>query len=605
MNEAFHNEAFREVERAAVGLTVNHILVVDDNPSIHDDFRRIFSSSDAGASDALAAALLGPGRERPEESTASVEFHVDYAFQGKQALELVVEARARSRPYALVYMDVRMPPGWNGFESASRVLEEDPDVQIVLCTAYNDYGWEQRVEQLPARDRVLILKKPFDVIEVQQLANALCEKWRFARRDRERMLALERTVQELAVANAHLRQEIAERARTQDALRKAQRLEGLGRLAAGVCHEINNPLCFIVTSAEAMQDEFEDLSDVIPPATLDDINELNSAITAGAERIAQIVRNIRIFARQSEAPAELVDVGEAVASAVAMAKQHLAPSVELLVGPIDDAPVAGRRIELEQVLINLLENASHATAGLDAGSGRIAISSRREADGFVSIDVNDTGSGIDPDTLEKIFDPFFTTKPVNKGTGLGLSICHSLVQGMSGTIEVRSRPGSGTTFSVRLPTVPAAVSPGIEPPPRAREPVPVPQVRARARILVIDDEPFVLAAIQRILRDYTVTAVSTARDGLTACARDSFDLILCDMMMPSINGSDFYRMLQQMSPGAEERIVFITGGSFIDGIREFLEAVPNRCVEKPFESGLRNIVAEELARRTTTLAEAR
>lgn len=566
------------------------ILVVDDDDAIHVAFRRIFPEPHAHG-DVLAdleSTLFEaePRIERPG-------FVLDGASEGRQALAMVEQARATGRPYALVFMDFRMP-GWDGVETTRRVIEADPDVHVVLCTAQSESGWQRRVEALPAHGRVLILKKPFDVVEVRQLANTLGEKWFLARRDQARMRALERSVQEqrgeLAVATAHLRREIEGRSLAEGQLRIAQRLEGLGRLAGGICHEINNPLCFIVSSAELLEEGLEDASGSISADQFEDLSELVRSISIGADRIARIVQSVKLFARQSDEPVELVDLASIARAVLRRMRASVPPEIELRVEPSAARAALGRPHEIEQVLVNLVENAAHAMAGQVAPPARITISVH-EGQGSVRLAVSDTGPGIDEGVIDKIFDPFFTTKSVGKGTGLGLSICHSLVQNAGGTIDVRNDAPRGATFTVSLPLAPAEASP--------RPSVPAAASRVASsgagRILVVDDEPFMLDVISRVLAGHDVTTTSDPRRGLELCTTGRFELVLCDIMMPVIDGSDFHRMLSMLAPGMEERIVFITGGTLIERVREFVEQVPNRCLEKPFDARtLRALVAERL-----------
>lgn len=574
------------------------ILVVDDNPSIHDDFRRIFATDGPrgdGLDDLAAAVFNLPAQPvRPG-------FSLDHASQGQVALARVIAAREANAPYSLLFMDVRMPPGWDGVESAARVLDSDPDVHVVLCTAYPERGWRHRVEQLPGRDRVLVLKKPFDIVEVQQLASALCEKWLHSQRNRARLHDLERSVTAqqgaLAAAADHLRQEIATRAVVESRLRKAERLEGLGRLAAGLCHEINNPLSYIVTSTELLHDELGELGDSVPAPTQQELAQLLSAISVGASRITRLVRNIRMFARHSESAAEVVELDQTIATAVSMIQPQLLPHVEITVDTTRAVPVRGRRFELEQVLINLVENALHAMAEQRDPVPRVVITARPAGPDALSIDVADSGPGIDATIIDQIFDPFFTTKPVNKGTGLGLSICHTLIADMGGAIDARNGPERGAVFTVTLPVAQRMRPTLVSSAPSAVATM----VARRGTILVVDDEPLMLTMLERVLHPHTVTCCSNARAALALCQAEAFDLILCDVMMPGINGWELHRLLAQAHPGLEERVVFITGGALLDDVREQLGRVPNRIFEKPFDSNeLRAFVAEEIDRLART-----
>ena len=206
------------------------ILIIDDQPAIHEDFRKIFSSrteTEAALSASEAALFGGPSTTRP----ARPEFQIDSAFQGQEGLALVQQARAQNQPYAMAFVDVRMPPGWDGIETTAKIWEQDPDIQIVICTAFSDYSWDEMVAKLPRRDQLLILKKPFDAVEVLQLGHALTEKWRLQQAARFNLNFMQRNVDDrtraLEVENAKLQAEIK---RLAEALRES---ENRGRQSSG------------------------------------------------------------------------------------------------------------------------------------------------------------------------------------------------------------------------------------------------------------------------------------------------------------------------------------------------------------------------------------
>ena len=193
------------------------ILVIDDNRSIHQDFSKIFatrSASEAAVAEA-GAALFGD----PADQAAGIEFQVDFAFQGQEGLARIRQAREEDYPYAMCFVDVRMPPGWDGIETTAKIWEHDPEMQIVICTAYSDYSWSDMVAKLPKPDQLLILKKPFDAVEVLQLAHALTEKWQLQKAVQFKLRHLELHVaartRVLKEENARL---MAEVERTADAL---------------------------------------------------------------------------------------------------------------------------------------------------------------------------------------------------------------------------------------------------------------------------------------------------------------------------------------------------------------------------------------------------
>lgn len=583
------------------GVISYRILVVDDNRSIHEDFRRILgvASQVDPELDELATSLLGV-----EAAPPGIRWLLDSAYQGEEGFAAVERANQEGRPYALVFMDIRMQPGWSGVETAARLLDADGLVHIILCTGHVGHGWRRQVEALTTSDRVLLLKKPFDPLEVQQMAKAICHKWTLALRDRRRMQELERAVSEktsaLEAANEQLRREITERARAERDLSRAQRLEGLGRLAAGLCHEINNPLTFIAGGIEAMRCVFQEVDGMLPRDKRDELGELMRSVAVGADRITQIVRNVRLLSRGNDADTEVVDVHVAVDTAIEMLKPGLSPHIELLVEREPDSRmrVRGRRLGLEQVLLNLLKNSTHALAEVAAGGAVIRVRAQALEGRRAGITVSDTGPGIPEDVLDKIFEPFFTTKPVNQGTGLGLAICHGLVSGMNGTIDVKSEPGRGTTFTITLPMAPADLPAGASSQETRGGTERGGDAGARGRMLILDDERFVLKVLKHMLREHDVATASSVDEALSFCAQGTFDLILSDIMMPGASGCDFHHRLARIRPGEEQKIVFITGGTMIEEVLTFLGSVPNRCLEKPIDpNALRALVAERVSAR--------
>jgi CheY-like chemotaxis protein len=191
--------------REALDSTNHRLLVIDDNPAIHEDFRKIFQRPGASA-DALAeseAALFGEA----SQTVPQLLFEVEFASQGAEGAALVGGARSQNKPYALAFVDMRMPPGWDGLETTARIWELDPAVQIVICTAYSDHSWEDILARLGHTDGLVILKKPFDNIEVLQLASTLTEKWRRTQIANRRLKELEARAEEhtAALEDAHVK----------------------------------------------------------------------------------------------------------------------------------------------------------------------------------------------------------------------------------------------------------------------------------------------------------------------------------------------------------------------------------------------------------------
>ena len=241
------------------------ILLIDDNQAIHEDIRKILDREGQPGADLgkMEADLFD---EAPAPSSA-VHFRIDSAYQGEEGLELVKAARAEGRPYAVAFVDVRMPPGWDGIETIGHLWREDPDLQIVICTAFSDHSWPEIIAKLAPADGLLILRKPFDSIEIRQMVHAMSAKWMLSRELSNRMSDLEKSVQvrtrDLVSANEQLRREILTRARLESELVLAQRLETVGQLASTLAHDATNPMMGVSDSVRVLRLAFEDLTNLV------------------------------------------------------------------------------------------------------------------------------------------------------------------------------------------------------------------------------------------------------------------------------------------------------------------------------------------------------
>ncbi len=564
------------------------ILLVDDTQSIHEDFRKILAPAVAKVDlDAEEQFLFG----KPA-GIGSVRFEMDSAYQGAEAIEKVRLARLDNRPFAMAFVDMRMPPGWDGVETIGRLWLEEPRLQVVVCSAYTDFSWMDVLARLDVRDRLLILKKPFDAIEVYQFANALTMKWQKTEQAAFKMNGLEHAADERTQAleqsremfrlmvestqaipftldltrscfpyigargiadsgipeaqwkepgaldivfprdsNPEIRQrfdecesgpfefvvplrqlgggptevrwtgtcewvanakylrglmlDITELRRLGRELAAAQKLESVGRLAAGIAHEINTPIQFVPDSVEFVRTSMTDLVAVIhayrnlglavqtagdiagavrdaaaaeAAADLDYVIEnvspaLDSAIE-GLGRVATIVRSMKQFAHPDQAEKVYADLNQAIQSTLVIANNEY-KYVAQLETDFGELPAVQCHLgEINQVVLNLLVNASHAIADVvkgTAGLGKLTVRTRLDGDD-VEISIGDSGTGIPAAVRDKIFDPFFTTKEVGKGTGQGLALAHSvIVNKHGGTLRFETECGKGTTFFIRLP----------------------------------------------------------------------------------------------------------------------------------------------------------
>ncbi|WP_233166274.1 ATP-binding protein [Archangium sp. Cb G35] len=387
--------------------------------------------------------------------------------------------------------------------------------------------------------------------------------------------------------------DVTEQRKLQSQLSLADRMASMGTLAAGIAHEINNPLAFVISNLGFLLDEMRRMPSMMPGglAARPEVDEWRSVIMEareGAERVRQIVRQLKAFSRPDEERLEPVDLHAVLDSAVMLAANEIKHRARLKreYGPMPH--VKGNEGRLCQVFLNLVVNAAQAIPEGAAEKNEIRLVTREGEQGRIIAEVQDTGAGIPAEVMGRIFDPFFTTKPVGVGTGLGLSICHGIITSLGGEISVESQPGRGTTVRVVLP----AAEPGA----RVQKPVPAPQVpiTQRGRVLIVDDEPAVGRALRRILREHEVELATSGRQALEKLSADNrFHAVLCDVMMPDLGGKDLYEAVQQGGSGLERRFVFVSGGAFTQGARDFLARVPNPTLEKPFdETAVRRVVRE-------------
>ena len=404
--------------------------------------------------------------------------------------------------------------------------------------------------------------------------------------DDEELKLLVELADDLAFGIAALRGR-AEREKMTAQLMLADRMVSVGTLAAGVAHEINNPLAYLIASLDFLDRELKGMAQNLPPSSFAELGEAIAEAREGAGRVKHVVRDLKTFSRVDKERTSRIDVRPVIESSINIAFSEIKYRARLVREYGATPLVRADEGRLGQVFLNLLINAAQAMPEGRATENEIRVVTRADDSGRALVEVRDSGPGISPDVLDRIFEPFFTTKPIGVGTGLGLSICRSIVTAAGGEISVESKVNEGTVFRVLLPAAPPEAEDEAAPSTR-----PLSQGR-RGRILVVDDEPALGVAIRRILAgEHDVTVLTAASEAREVVARgDRFDVILCDLMMPKMTGMDLHAEFTVLAPDQAERMVFVTGGAFTEKARRFLGTVPNIRLEKPFDTaGLRALI---------------
>ena len=457
------------------------ILVIDDTQAIHDDFCKILTPNQQPGAELNQAeqALFG---ETVDSVAPAVQYELTSALQGQAGYELACQAYENHTPFAVAFVDVRMPPGWNGIETVQRIWKVDPNLQVVICTAHSDYSWDQMIRELGAHCGWIVLKKPFDNIEVRQLATALVAKWNLADQQFQHTALLEKTVSERTEQLESQRDDLQDAlARLQEAhaqLLQIDKMASIGQLAAGVAHEINNPIGFISSNLNSLAEYTEEVKKILQAyaellnvcqgsgsgladqATrvcelkeaidldyiLADLDSLITESIEGTQRVRKIVADLRDFSHIDTAEVDEEDLNILIDKTINVAWNELKYKAEVVrdYGQIPEIPCYGGK--LGQLFLNLLVNAAHAIEE----HGTITVRTG-QADETVWIEIEDTGCGMPPDIQSRVFEPFFTTKDVGKGTGMGLHLAYRIIEAHHGKISLRSEVGSGTVFRIELP----------------------------------------------------------------------------------------------------------------------------------------------------------
>jgi len=362
-------------------------------------------------------------------------------------------------------------------------------------------------------------------------------------------------------------------------LEESNRLAAIGTLAAGLAHEINNPLTSVLGNIQVLDLLLGKIGATLDPKTATSLNEVLAELVTGAKRVATITRDLSVLARADDGPAEPVLIDTAVDEAMGIARNQVAHSATMRREGATGLLVEGRQHRLVQVFTNLLVNAAQHLP--ESGQEYEIVISVRAAGESVVCEVRDTGPGIPEALLPRIFEPFVTGRP-EAGTGMGLAICNRIVQSMSGKISARNLEGGGASFEVCIPVSRKSV-------PGKREQGTI--ELSGLKVLLVDDDASVRQVLALFLAGAQVETASGGAEAIELLATAHFDVVLCDLMMPGVSGRDVYQSVLADRPDQARGFVFITGGAFKPEIEAFVRTVDAPVMSKPIDHDeLRQVV---------------
>lgn len=397
------------------------------------------------------------------------------------------------------------------------------------------------------------------------------------------------------VAVCYIVEDVTERRRLLEQMAQRDRLASIGTLAAGVAHEVNSPVGYLLTNLVVAMDDLTEIARHAPPQVARALERPLEALRdarAGADRVRAIVKDLRTFARTDAGPVTSVDLSAVLAFAQRVAGVDIRRRARLVADIQPTPPVLGDETRLGQVFLNLLLN---AVAAIPEGAPRdhtVTITCGVAADGRVQVEITDTGHGVPQAILPRIFDPFFTSRAREGGTGLGLSISSAIVRALGGEIIVAStQPGGGTTFRVTL-------VPAVREGPSECATTSVPRNDARSSVLIVDDDPQVGRVLSRILSgEHKVTLAGSGMEGLARLRAEGagYDVVFCDLRMPEVDGRAVYEDACRERPDLAERFVFITADPTDPSLDALRASGPVRVLAMPFDAAaLRQLVRDRL-----------
>ncbi|MBA3014700.1 MAG: response regulator [Proteobacteria bacterium] len=553
------------------------ILIIDDDQAIWKSYRQVLCPTTPEPDSSLAKIneiLLGGGTQGNDSN-----FVLSFANQGQDGYQMVADSKEQN-PFALAFVDIRMPPGWDGMETAVKIRQLDPDIELVIVTAYSDRSMEEIVRAVGSPDKLLFLHKPFDPDELKQITRSMTSKWRMARMEEQQR---------------HARERIEEQ------LHQAQKMEAIGTLAGGIAHDFNNILSAIMG--------YTDLALMRIKGTHPEVESDLEQVRKASIRATDLVRQILTFSRRQTREKSPLLISVIIKEAMKLLRASIPTTIDIREEISSQATILADATQLHQLVMNLCTNAYHAMADYSGvltvtlhdttlAEGEIIVNNTPIAAGnYVTLSIKDTGTGIPHSVIANIFDPYFTTKEKGKGTGMGLAVVKGIVDSHNGAITVDSEPGQGSIFKVYLPA--STAGSGAEKVIDASFSVKLLSTR-HERIMVVDDESSLRELAYQFLTaaGYRVDLFANAEEASNALTQNphAWHLLLTDLTMPGMTGEQLAIKAKQIKPDLP--IIICSGDIQSLTNKEIAELNTSTCLQKPIDStSLLTAVAESLRAR--------
>lgn len=562
-----------------------HILLVDDNESIHEDIESILSKNKNEPSQDLQQiedSLFGSTSTDVADVISEIDYQIDHAYQGEEAIKMVDEAQKNDNPYSLVFMDVRMPPGMDGIQTIQKIWDKHPYTEMVICTAYSDYSWDEIVNNLGSTDRLLFMKKPFDSTALKQTALTLTTKWHLRQESFQYTEKLENEVEE---RTKELRKLVKEFKMMKEKAEKATAAKS--SFLANMSHEIRTPMNGVMGMNNMLLET--DLTK--------EQRELSTLVKKSADSLLEVINDILDISKMEAGKMNLEKVPLTVEEVVKEAVQILsfyskAKGLDINYQVEDQIPekLLGDPTRLRQILLNYGSNAIKFT---EEGSVTIKAGLVETNDDIytVKFTVIDTGTGISEEKQASIFDSFTqadssTTRKFG-GTGLGLAICRQLTELMEGDIGVNSTPGKGSTFWFTAPLEKHTADSNNQNRAKENGSKSEHDFSENTRILVAEDNKINQVVALKILEKegFEVEIVENGVEAVKAVEKNNYSFVLMDIQMPEMDGYKATSLIREMETvtGKHTPIIALTASAMEEDRKLCFEAGADDFISKPID----------------------